>query len=131
MRLYTLEEAERLLPEVIPVLESLRDAFLELRTVQAAVSAHARGASADGHLLADPFNNGGGDNRIEQLNRKLQQAASRLDRWGIEIKDPETGLIDFFHERDGRTVYLCFILGESTIGFWHELSAGFAGRQPI
>jgi hypothetical protein len=65
------------------------------------------------------------------LNRQLQRAAAQLDRWGIEIKDPERGLIDFFHERDGRTVYLCYLLGEANIEFWHELSAGFAGRQRL
>lgn len=120
-----------MLPQVIPVLESLRDAYVELRAVQAAVAVQSRGASGDGHLLADPWEDGGGENRVEALNRQLQQTAAKLERWGIELKDPEKGLIDFFHEREGRTVYLCFQLGETGIGFWHELHAGFAGRQPI
>ena len=131
MRRYTLAEATALLPEVIPVLEGLRDAYLEVRAVQAAVSAQARGASGDGHLLADPFDEGGGENHIERLNQRIRQSAAQLDRWGIELKDPEKGLIDFFHERDGRTVYLCFLLGETAIAHWHDLHTGFAGRQPI
>jgi len=131
MRRYTLAEATALLPEVIPVLEGLRDAYLEVRAVQAAVSAQARGASGDGHLLADPCDEGGGENHIERLNQRIRQSAAQLDRWGIELKDPEKGLIDFFHERDGRMVYLCFQLGETAIAHWHDLHTGFAGRQPI
>mgnify|MGYP003445902188 FL=1 len=131
MRRYTLAEATALLPEVIPVLEGLRDAYLEVRAVQAAVSAQARGASGDGHLLADPCDEGGGENHIERLNQRIRQSAAQLDRWGLELKDPEKGLIDFFHERDGRMVYLCFQLGETAIAHWHDLHTGFAGRQPI
>ncbi len=130
MKRYSVDEARTLLPEVIPVLEELRSAYVELRAVQASVAAHARGASGDGNLLANPWQDKGED-RIGALSDSLQVAARKLDRWGIEIKDPEKGLIDFFHERDGRTVYLCYHLGEPDIGYWHELEAGFAGRQPL
>jgi len=130
MKTYTLEEARELLPRVIPLVKQIRDSFLELRVLQAAVTGHARGASGDGHLLADPWEKGG-VNRIETLNDRLQQAAAVLDRWAIEVKDPEKGLIDFFHEREGRTVYLCYLLGEKDILFWHELNGGFAGRKPL
>lgn len=131
MKAYTLAEAQELLPRVIPVVEALRDAFVELRALQASVSAYARGASGDGQLLANPWDETKGEDKVTLLNRKLQQAAGQLDRWGIEVKDPEKGLIDFFHVRDGQTVYLCFHLGESAIGYWHELNTGFAGRKPI
>lgn len=131
MKRYSLAEAAALLPDVIPVLEAMRDAFVELRAVQAAIAAQARGASGDGHLLADPFEEGEGNNRLEEVNRKFRLAVAQLDRWGIEVKDPDKGLIDFLHEREGRTVYLCFHLGEASIGFWHELNAGFVGRQPL
>lgn len=130
MRLYTLAEADGLLPEVVPVLETLRDAYVELRAIQASVASQSRGASGDGHLLANPWETGGED-RMKELDRQLQRAATRLDRWGIEVKDPERGLVDFFHQRDGRVVYLCFLLGEPAIAFWHELNAGFAGRQRL
>ena len=47
------------------------------------------------------------------------------------MKDPERGLIDFYHERDGQVVYLCWQLGEPDIEWWHDTEAGFAGRQPL
>ena len=130
MKHYTLDEARLLLPRVVPLLEGLRTAFTELRAVQAAVAAQSRGASGDWNLLVNPWDERG-ENRVEQLSELVQRAASQLDRWGIELKDPEKGLIDFFHERDGRVVYLCYLLGEDSIRFWHELDAGFAGRQAL
>ncbi len=130
MRLYTLEEAQAALPEVIPVLERIRAAYVELRALQASLAADVRGASGDGNLTANPWDTGG-TNRVGELNRELQQAAGDLDRRGVELKDPERGLIDFFHERDGRVVYLCYLLGEPGIGHWHELHAGLGGRQRL
>jgi hypothetical protein len=47
------------------------------------------------------------------------------------VKDPATGLIDFRSLRGGREVYLCWRLGEGEIAWWHELDAGFQGRQPL
>lgn len=130
MRLYTLDEANSTLPVVIPLLERIRAAYVELRALQASLAADVRGASGDGNLLADPWDSGG-RNRVAELNRELQDAAGELDRHGVELKDPERGLLDFFHEREGRVVYLCYLLGEPAIGHWHELHAGFAGRQPL
>lgn len=130
MRLYTIEEAQAALREIIPVLERVRTAYVELRALQASLAAEVRGASGDGHLLANPWEEGG-ENRVEELNRELQRGAGELDRRGVELKDPEKGLIDFFHEHEGRVVYLCFRLGEPRIGYWHERHAGFAGRRPL
>ena len=50
---------------------------------------------------------------------------------GILLKDPDRGLVDFPVLREGREVYLCWLLGETTIEFWHDIDAGFAGRQPL
>ncbi len=119
-----------MLPEVIPVVEQVRDAFLHLRALQAATAAEARGATGDGQLMADPWASRG-ENQIEVHNEALRRAAAQLDHWGIEVKDPEKGLIDFHHERDGHVVYLCYMLGEPGIGYWHTMDSGFAGRRPL
>jgi hypothetical protein len=50
---------------------------------------------------------------------------------GAEVKDINTGLVDFRSLREGREVYLCWKAGEDQIGFWHDLDAGFAGRQAL
>jgi hypothetical protein len=132
MRHYTVAEARALLPRVIPVLQQLRSAFLELRALQAAIEVHSRGASGDGNLTVDPWDMGDGENRVESLNRELREAAARLSQWGIEMKDPERGLIDFYHARpDGEIVFLCYELGEDDITHWHGLTEGYPGRQKL
>ena len=62
--------------------------------------------------------------RLDALIHQIQDA-------GAQIKDINTGLLDFSALKDGREVYLCWQYGEDDIQFWHEIEAGFAGRQPI
>ena len=62
---------------------------------------------------------------------ELQELSSEIDSAGCHIKDLEGGLIDFPTIWEGREVYLCWKLGESEVGFWHEVDAGYAGRQPL
>ena len=78
------------------------------------------------------------DSRAERLQREVQELAAEIDGYigeltdlGVEFKDYERGLVDFPGERDGRPVYLCWQLGEPEVRFWHELDAGFQGRQPL
>ena len=130
MQLYSEADARSLLPDVVPVLEALRDAFRALKAKQAEIAGYEQLALADGNLVADPWEQGG-TNELEELKRDLSLAVQQLDRWGIELKDPERGLIDFYHQRDGEVVYLCYELGESDIAYWHTLQDGFAGRQPL
>ena len=54
-----------------------------------------------------------------------------LRKLGVELKDHNTGLIDFPCRMGDREVYLCWRLGEPEVGYWHEVNAGFAGRQKL
>lgn len=131
MRLYTLEEARSILAEVVPVLEQLRLAYVELRAIRALRAVTAERTSGDGNLIEAPPGSASATERVEQLTEALQQAADLLEARGILLKDPERGLIDFYHEREGEVVFLCFQLGEDDIRYWHPVDAGFAGRQPL
>lgn len=78
---------------------------------------------------------GNGGNRT--LSRMVQDF-ERLDalvhsilETGAQIKDINIGLLDFSALKDGREVYLCWQYGEGEIAYWHEVDAGYAGRQPI
>lgn len=117
-----------MLPRVIPVLEQLRTCIRELRAGRTAVEAANRGVSADGALVAGPWGPPAVRRRVEE---EAGRAIAQLNAWGVEVKDPERGLVDFYHERDGEIVYLCFLLGEPDIAYWHTLSGGFAGRRPL
>ncbi len=62
---------------------------------------------------------------------KLEDFVDELSEIGCELKDYQTGLIDFVGRHEGRDVYLCWKLGEERITHWHEVDTGFAGRQSV
>jgi hypothetical protein len=65
------------------------------------------------------------------LLQTLLAALGTLQDAGVQIKDPKAGLLDFPARRAGRLVLLCWSVGEETVGHWHEIEDGFAGRQPL
>ena len=89
-------------------------------------------------LLDRTQHNGGGDvdAQLAQARTASQEATSRIEQGingiqerGILVKNVEQGLVDFPSLRDSREVYLCWRTGETEVRFWHEVDAGFAGRQ--
>lgn len=65
---------------------------------------------------------------MERLVTRLRE----LDRFGIQVKSLDQGLIDFPHIRkNGEEVYLCWLFGEKEITYWHSIPDGFAGRKPL
>jgi hypothetical protein len=68
---------------------------------------------------------------IDRDQERMKEYIEELQYLGIELKDFDTGLIDFPSRRENREVYLCWKLGEAEVAHWHELEAGFAGRQKI
>ena len=78
---------------------------------------------------------GNGGNRalsnLVQDFEKFDVLVHQIQDTGAQIKDINTGLLDFSALKNGREVYLCWRYGEDDIQYWHEIEAGFAGRQPI
>jgi hypothetical protein len=61
----------------------------------------------------------------------LHELLEDLEKRSIIVRDLERGLVDFPALRDGREVFLCWEEGEPDIAYWHDLDAGYAGRQPL
>lgn len=123
-RYFTVEEANRLLPTIIPILRELRELWNAIQAKKEV--AEELGNAARG--------NGGGEDGAQYLGEYylgLQRYGERLAQLGVLLKDIQQGLIDFPFLREGREVYLCWRLGEEAIGYWHEVESGFAGRQPL
>lgn len=78
---------------------------------------------------------GNGGNRalsnMVQDFEKFDALIHHIQDMDVLIKDINLGLLDFPALKDGREVYLCWQYGEGDIAFWHEVEAGYAGRQPI
>jgi hypothetical protein len=68
---------------------------------------------------------------LERDQERMREYEAELKNLGVELKDPFTGLVDFYALWDGREVFLCWRLGESEVSHWHEIEAGFAGRQKL
>lgn len=71
------------------------------------------------------------EEEIDKDIDRLNEFADELGSLGVELKDPIAGLVDFPAKLDGRDVYLCWKMGEDDVAWWHELDAGFQGRQSL
>ena len=129
-RLFTLAEAEALLPQVIPILEAIRDARRAMAAAEGELDKLLGPTRSNGHGV-DPARLEESRAATMRAMAELRAKSAELDALGVELKDPDTGLIDFQSRRQGRIVYLCWRLGESRIDWWHELDAGFAGRRRL
>ncbi len=117
---FTVEQANAALPELVPLLESLRDAQRAM-------------AERQDDVLSSATGNGGGKVGAEFLeaSQEAGRAMAGIDALGIIVRDPEAGLVDFPAERDGDEIFLCWRLGEDAVEWWHPTDTGFAGRQPL
>jgi hypothetical protein len=137
-RYFTLDEANRVLPRVRDLIERLQRLAAEVaaldRAFQNGGQPGAASPSAGGNGV---HHNGSGQDaysalsRVEEARAEMGRLLEELESIGCEFKDVHTGLVDFRAMRDGRAVYLCWRLGEERIAYWHELDAGYAGRQPL
>ena len=124
MKLFTVGEANKLLPTIIPRLYKIRELYARLDVMRD----DARAAAA-----ASQFGGGmqGGTGYVNTLYT-VGKLTTELHETGIELKDYSTGLIDFPSTKNGRIVLLCWRIGDGDeIEWWHETDAGFAGRQPL
>jgi hypothetical protein len=121
-RHYTLEQARGQLSWVAERIAELRDARARL-TDEEARHALAGGAATNG--------GGAPGKQVGEAFLEFQAGVLALQRRGIVLRDLDRGLIDFPAIRDGREVYLCWVDGEADIEYWHELDAGFGGRQEL
>ena len=115
-RFYTIDEAQRTLPLVKRIVGDIVTSAGELKRKEAALARRESPEARD---------------EVELLLARLKKYARELDGLGIELKDPLTGLIDYYWKRGDDTVLLCWKHGEEGIGHWHDLESGFAGRRPL
>ncbi|MGN6673730.1 MAG: DUF2203 domain-containing protein [Thermomicrobiales bacterium] len=126
-RYFTLEEATALLPRLRTELGALRAENEELARCRTQLARLRVLLRSNGHAAEALSLEARAADLLQTIGACLE--ASRA--LGIELKDLEHGLVDFPSWREGRVVYLCWRLDEEHIGYWHELDAGFQGRQPL
>ena len=130
-RTFSRAEAEALLPTVDRVLAEAQVLAERLRVAEAAAQAEHWKVRANGHLPVAPTGQATAAERRKTADQ-LARLIDRLQALGVVVRDIRGGLVDFPHQREDRIVYLCWRRGEPyEIRFWHEVDAGFAGRQPL
>jgi hypothetical protein len=124
MKVFTVEEANGLLPSLRPKLLSIQQLYERIDALRDEAKL-AAGASGFGGGMA------GGTVYVDALYR-IGKHTTEIVGLGVELKDPRRGLIDFPSNRGSRIVLLCWQLGEGDrVEWWHELETGFAGRTPL
>ena len=122
-RFFTVLEANGLIPFLTERLRQLRSIYqsLESKAISSTPS------------LQNVIDRGGipVDTAYLHLVGRIQGITSEICSQGCQLKDLESGLIDFPTVWEGREVFLCWKLGEQEVSFWHEIDAGFTGRQPL
>src|SRR3954469_26064687 len=126
MKQFTVDQANATLPLVRRIVQDIVThyrAWNEKLNEIDLVAASGRAADAE---IADRL-----AGEAQSLARDIEAFRRELAELGIQMKDPGIGLIDFPSTMGSRSVLLCWRLGEPDVAFWHELNAGYAGRQPL
>lgn len=129
VRLFTIEEANQLLPVLTELIRDLQEKRDLIAKIEAEIDVLELVANCDAKAPAHEF---------ERLMAKHRQAVDQfyavveaIHSHECFLKDADLGLIDFYGVVDGHVVFLCWRLGEEEVGFWHEVTEGFASREPL
>lgn len=130
IRIFSLEEANSMLPELARRIQELRLLFARIVAEQDKLAVLELIGGLDDASAEHP----------EYLEKKKATAAlvaqfdaefRRVRSLGCFVKDINRGLVDFYSVRNGRLIFFCWEVGEKEIRFWHELNSGYSGRKPI
>ncbi|HEX7126308.1 MAG TPA: DUF2203 domain-containing protein [Thermodesulfobacteriota bacterium] len=130
VRLFSLEEANRLIPVLEPLLAALADKKAEILAKQAELTALLEGGGAPyderqaGRLVR-------GKEELKFIAEEFNVSLHEVSRLGCLVKDVDLGLVDFPTLHHGREAFLCWRRGEPAVAHWHGLEEGFAGRKPL
>ena len=117
---FTVSEANRALPYVSKIVTEVTECYKQAVAIRNQIEQSQHQDDAD--RFHDEY-----ERAMDRLNGLLDE----VRQVGVELKDFEKGLLDFPAVHDGREVYLCWHSGEECVHSWHELDAGFAGRQDV
>lgn len=123
IRLFDVEDAERMLPLIRVIVKGMLDDHAERQALLDRLEGPpSEFPSREARSLRS---------EIDTLTEKLSEAASELENLGVEFKGIDLGLVDFPTMIEGELAYLCWSYGEDRIEFWHSPDGGYAGRRPL
>lgn len=131
MKTFSLDEAQSMLPVLEALLRRAIDAKATAERLDQEMQRLNQRIFFSGGMMIDTAQTG--RQRAEQRAavQQAKDAVEEIDAIGVQVKDLDTGLLDFPCQLGEETVLLCWRLGESKIGHWHTMEGGFQGRQPV
>lgn len=127
-RLFTVTEAERALPLVGRVVHDLMTEYPAWREAVSRYEAFTAGTRTEwGESEELQRARAAVSGHAERINRFLGE----LEQIGCVFKGFDAGLVDFYTLREDRLVFLCWKVDEEHITHWHDIDAGYSGRQPL
>jgi hypothetical protein len=127
---FSIEQANAMLPLVRAITEDLTSLAREVAERRQRMALLTAGRELESH---DPYMGelAAVEDELKRDTIRLQGYVKELEELGVEPKGAVDGLVDFPAILEGRPVYLCWKLGEAEVLYWHEIDAGFVGRQPL
>ena len=130
---YTVAQADALVPQLESAFarldalrESLRQAKIKLTALEMIWGSKVNSTDCPDHAEALHLMR-----QLKELEESFQVVLNELGELSATVKDVATGLVDLYHVRDGHLVFLCWKRGEQRFAAWHDVDAGFAGRQAL
>jgi len=122
-RIFTRNEANEMLPRLRPLLVELRVKWLRMQELNPEIQKLRDKVSMDAY---SPY----GVEYVELVSH-LRLLMEQIRNMGVLVKDVDKGLCDFPYRMNDRIVYLCWQMEEESINYWHEIEAGFTGRESL
>jgi hypothetical protein len=131
MKTFTLDEAQALLPLLENLLKRAMDGKKAAESIEGRLQELSRKIFLSGGLFVDVASVRRQRTALESHVQAAKDSVAEIDAIGVQVKDLDTGLLDFPCQLEGDIVLLCWRLGEGRIDYWHTVEDGFRGRQPI
>ena len=131
MKTFTIDEAQSLLPVLEALLKRAIDGKQAAEQVETELSDLARRIYLSGGMKVDAGTVIKQRTEMESHLKQVRETITEIDAIGVQVKDLDSGLLDFPCRLDDQVVLLCWRMGEASIEHWHTVEAGFKGRQPV
>jgi hypothetical protein len=131
MKTFSLDEAQSLLPVLETLLRRAIEAKKRAENTEEELQELAQRVFLSGGMLLNTIEIGRKRTSLNASVQQVKDAVQEIDSIGVQVKDLDSGLLDFPYQLGDDIVLLCWKLGEPRITHWHSIDAGFQGRQPV
>lgn len=131
MKTFTLDEAQSLLPVLESLLKRAIESKRSAQEVEERLGELGRRIYLTGGMRVDVAAVAKQRAEMEGHLQRIRESVAEIDSIGVQVKDLDTGLLDFPCKVDDQVVLLCWRMGESAIEHWHTIEDGFKGRKPL